>query len=157
MLVLKNRIVRGWSPEDSPYSPIPEEEKEGVRNRLIPFIASSTPQIRNQLIPILTKILHFDFPTKWPNFLDVTLQLLNTNEANSVFTGLLCLLTVCKVYRFKSTETRKDFDKVVALSFPQLLSIGTKLVEETSNDAGEMLKMVMKSYKQATYVSPQSS
>lgn len=154
MVYLKNRVNRGWSPEDATHQPIPEGEKGGFRERLIPIIAASQPQIRNQLIPILQKILHFDFPAKWPNFLDLTLQLLNTNEASSVFTGLHCLLAICRVYRFKSVEHRKDFDKIVAVSFPQLLAIGTGLVDETSNEAGEMLRVVMKAYKHATYVWP---
>lgn len=153
MVYLKNRVVRGWSPEDATHQPIPEEEKAGFRDRLIPVIASSPPQIRNQLIPILQKVLHFDFPAKWPNFLDITMRLVGTNEASSVFTGLQCMLAVCKVYRFKSVENRRDFDEIVAVSFPQLLEIGTKLVGETSNEAGEMLRLVMKSYKHATYVS----
>lgn len=85
--------------------------------------------------------------------MDITLQLLNTNDANSVFAGLQCLLAICRVYRFKAGEDRGDFDKIVEVSFPQLLGIGSKLVDETSLEAGEMLRTVMKAYKHAIYVS----
>ncbi len=155
VVYLKNRVTRGWSPgEEYPlHKPIPEDEKHAFRNRLLPILASSQPQIRSQLIPILQKILHYDFPDKWPDFMDITLQLLNTNDANSVFAGLQCLLAICRVYRFKAGEDRGDFDKIVQVSFPQLMSIGSRLVDETSLEAGEMLRTVMKAYKHAIYVS----
>ncbi|KAI9861983.1 MAG: hypothetical protein M1813_005054 [Trichoglossum hirsutum] len=153
VVYLKNRVSRGWSPGDEfpTHKPISEEEKPGFRNRILPILAASPPQIRQQLVPLLQKILHYDFPEKWPNFMDITLQLLNTNDANSVFAGLHCLLAICRVYRFKAGENRSDFDKIIEASFPQLLNIGGNLVNETSNEAGEMLKVVMKAYKHAIY------
>lgn len=152
---LKNRVTRAWQPgEEYPnQTPIREEEKAGFRNRLLPVLASAQPQIRQQLIPALHRILQYDFPEKWPDFMDITMRLLSTNDAPSVFAGLQCLLAICRVYRFKATESRGDFDKIVALSFPRLLTIGEGLVNETSNDAGEMLRIVIKSFKHATFVS----
>lgn len=154
---LKNRISRGWpSPDDSPIQnvkSIPEEEKPNIRNRLVPILANAPPPIRAQLIPTLYKILSHDFPAKWPEFLDITLQLLNGNDANSVFAGVQCMLSICKVYRFKAGDSKHEFDKVVALSFPLLLNIGNRLVGEDSIEAGEMLRAVLKTYKHAIYVS----
>jgi hypothetical protein len=150
-------VSKGWSPaeEFSTASPIPENEKESFRNRLVPILAASQVPVRSQLIPTLQKILGFDFPQKWPNFLDITVQLLNAGDASSVFAGVQCLLAICKIYRFKSGEDRADFDKIVALSFPQLLNIGNSLVNETSMEAGEMLHTVLKVYKNAIYVRAQ--
>jgi importin-7 len=84
--------------------------------------------------------------------MDITLQLLNTNDAASIFAGLQCLLAICRVYRFKSGENRADFEKIVEATFPRLLVIGTGLVNETSDDAGEMLHIALKAYKHATFV-----
>lgn len=136
---------------------MPEQEKASIRNRLVPIIAASTPQIRAQLIATLQKILHYDFPEQWPDFLNITVSLLNAQDAGSVFAGLQCLLAICRVYRFKMGETRGDFDKIVEMTFPQLLSIGNNLVNETSLEAGEMLRTVLKAYKHAIYVSNKSS
>lgn len=116
-------------------------------------MASAPPQVRSQLIPTVQKILSHDFPAKWPEFLDITIQLLQTNDANSVFAGVQCLLTICRVYRFKATEVRGDFDKVVGVTFPLILNIGNGLVNETSIEAGEMLRALLKTYKHAIYVS----
>ena len=154
VVYLKNKVLRSWAPEEnSRHKPIPEEGRLPFRNRLIPFLASSPPPIRSQLLPILSKILQYDFPEKWPDFMDITIQLLNTNDANSVFAGLQCLLAICRVYRFKPAEKRPEFDKIVEISFPQLLNIGTRLLAEESLEAGEMLRVVVKSYKHAIYVS----
>jgi hypothetical protein len=148
-------VSKGWSPAEdfSTATPIPEEEKDSFRNRLVPVLATAPPLVRAQLIPALQKILANDFPQKWPNFLDITLQLLNGQDAQSVFAGVQCLLAICKIYRFKSGETRSEFDKIVALSFPQLLNIGNSLVNDTSIEAGEMLRTLLKVYKHAIYVS----
>lgn len=120
---------------------------------MLPVLAASPAQIRQQLVPILQKILHYDFPEKWPTFINITVELLNTNDASSVFAGLQCLLAICRVFRFKSGENRSDFDKIVEATFPRLLIIGQGLVNEMSEDAGEMLHIVLKAYKHATFVS----
>ncbi|KAJ5711431.1 hypothetical protein N7488_005587 [Penicillium malachiteum] len=150
---LKNRISRGWAPiEENPQRPsIPEAEKPSFRERLIPALASTPPNVRAQLVPLLQKILQNDFPEQWPGFLDLTLQLLGTNDANTVYAGLQCLLAICRVYRFKAGEKREEFDKIVEHSFPQLLSIGQKLVDEESLEAAEMLRIIVKAYKHAIY------
>lgn len=153
VVYLKNRVSKGWSPaeEFSQAKPIPEDEKHSFRRRLVPILVASPPQVRVQLIPTLQKILAYDFPQRWPDFLDITIQLLNAGDIASVFAGVQCLLALCKIYRFKSGENRADFDKIVALSFPQLLNIGNSLANETSLEAGEILRTVLKVYKHAIY------
>jgi importin-7 len=84
--------------------------------------------------------------------MDITIQLLNTNEASSIFAGLQCLLAICRVFRFKSGENRAGFNKIVEATFPRLLVIGTSLLNETSDEAGEMLHLCLKAYKHATFV-----
>lgn len=79
------------------------------------------------------------------------MQLLNTNDANSVYAGLQSVLAICRSYRFKAGENRDAFDSIVQASFPHVLSIGNKLVEETSVEAAELLRIIIKSYKHAIY------
>lgn len=159
VVYLKNRVTRGWAPpeENAFHKSIPDPEKAPFRGRLLPILASAQPQVRAQLIPILQTILQHDFPKKWPDFMDITLQLMNTNDANSVFSGLQCLLSVCRTYRFKAGEERADLDKIVTVAFPSLLTLGSKLVDETSLEAGEMLRIVIKCYKHTIYVGSASS
>lgn len=154
VVYLKNRVTRAWNPTDEfPQSKrITSQEKDNFRQRLIPLLAHSPPNVRAQLVPILQTILHADFPEKWPDIFQLTVRLLGEQDAASVFAGLQCILGICRVYRFKSGDTRVDFENgVVANAFPQLLLLGNKLVDETSLEAGEMLRAVMKAFKHAVY------
>ena len=62
------------------------------------------------------------------------------------------MLTLCRVYRFKGQENQGNFNQVVQASFPQTLGIGTRLVNEDSPEAWEMLHIILKAYKHAIYV-----
>lgn len=157
VIYLKNRVNRAWERTEffPNETPILEDEKARFRERLLPILANSHNLVRHQLVPILQRILHFDFPERWPTFMDYTLQLLNTNDARSVLAGLQCLLAVCRAYRFKASDTdsRAHFDKIIEASFPRLLAICNELVTQESDEAGEMLHIALKSYKHATWVS----
>ena len=156
VIYLKNRVNRTWQRQE--HYPqevvIPEDAKARFKDRLLPILAASPTLVRQQLVPILQRILHFDFPERWPTFMDYTVQLLNTNDAPSVQAGLQCLLAICRAYRFKAAdgESRAQFDKIIEANFPRLLVICNELVNQDSDEAGEMLHIALKSYKHATWV-----
>ncbi|KAK1758370.1 nonsense-mediated mRNA decay protein 5 [Echria macrotheca] len=156
VIYLKNRVNRAWVVQDHVpvESVIPEDAKVRFRDRLLPVLASSQARVRHQLVPILGRILHFDFPDRWPSFLDYTIQLLNTNAPLSVLAGLQCLLSICRTYRYKShdTDSRAHIDKIIEASFPRLLLICNELVNQESEEAGEMLHIALKTYKHATWL-----
>lgn len=156
VIYLKNRITRGWQKQDQYPNEVllSEEEKARFRDRLLPVLGQCHGLVRQQLLPILQRILHYDFPDNWPTFLGFTIQLLNTNEPNSVLAGLQCLLAICRAYRFKASEgdNRAHFDKIIETSFPRLLIICNELVNQESEEAGEMLHFALKAYKHATWV-----
>ena len=62
------------------------------------------------------------------------------------------MMAICRTYRFKAGETKEEFNTIVQVTFNSLLSIGQRLVGETSIEAGEMLRLVVKTYKHAIYV-----
>ncbi|RYP17478.1 hypothetical protein DL767_010017 [Monosporascus sp. MG133] len=160
VIYLKNRTSRGWAKTDHyPDEPlINEEEKQRFRDRILPILASSHGAARPQILQMIQRILHFDFPGKWPNFMDVTLRLLHANDPPSVLAGLQCLLVTCRAFRFKGTQDtgRAEFDKVVEASFPRMLQICNELVNQESDEAGEMLHIALKAYKHATWLELQS-
>ncbi|KAI1819315.1 importin-beta domain-containing protein [Xylaria intraflava] len=156
VIYLKNRTNRGWSRSDHyPDDPlIAEDEKQRFRDRILPILAGSRGRVRQQLLQLIQRILHFDFPDKWPTFVDVTLQLLHANDPSSVLAGLQCLLVTCRAYRFKGNQDagRLDFDKLVEASFPRLQQVCNELVNQESDEAGEMLHIALKAYKHATWL-----
>ncbi|KAH7309082.1 armadillo-type protein [Stachybotrys elegans] len=156
VIYVKNRVNRAWIPAEDGSQDfiIAEDEKSRVRDRIVPLLASSDGLVRQQLIPVLQRILQFDFPAKWPRFMDFTMDLLNTNDAGSVLAGLQCLLAICRAFRFKGADSadRQHFDKIVEGSFPRLLAICNELVNQESDEAGEMLHLALKAYKHATWL-----
>ncbi|KAI1811944.1 importin-beta domain-containing protein [Poronia punctata] len=156
VIYLKNRTNRGWSRSDHyPDDPlIGEDEKHRFRDRILPILANSRGPVRQQLLQLIQRILHFDFPGKWPSFMDITLQLLHANDPPSVLAGLQCLLATCRAYRFKGAQDtgRDEIDKIIEASFPRLQQVCNELVNQESDEAGEMLHIALKAYKHATWL-----
>lgn len=152
-IYLKNRISKGWAPLSTTDAKIDNDEKPVFRDRLVPALVQSSPSSRQVLVKILNIIVSRDFPKQWPNLLEVTLNLFQTNNVDSIRVGLTCLLEISKCYRWTTGEDRKGLDHVIETSFAGVLEIGNSLVNETSLAAGEMLRDVLKIYKCATYVS----
>ncbi|KAF3939642.1 Importin-7 [Dactylella cylindrospora] len=153
VLYVKNKVLRSWETiPDSKAYPIPEDEKPTFRERLIPTLTRANNKIRQQMLPMMGKILHYDFPEKWPSYMPSTVELLQQNDANAVFSGLQCLLAICRVYRLKSAaDKREELEGVIQVTFPLILRIGGSLVERDDNESGEMLRLIFKTYKHAIY------
>ncbi|KAF4512653.1 hypothetical protein G6O67_000006 [Ophiocordyceps sinensis] len=156
VIYIKNRVNRAWYLSDSFSNEtlIPEDEKARIRDMLVPILASSEGPVQQQLVPVLQRILQSDFPARWPRFIDFTMELLNTNSPSSAHAGLQCLLALCRAFRYKSTENqdRLHFDSIVETSFPRLMAICNELVNQESDEAGEMLHLALKAYKHATWL-----
>ncbi|KAI1755788.1 importin-beta domain-containing protein [Xylaria castorea] len=156
VIYLKNRTNRGWSRSDHypDETLIAEDEKQRFRDRILPILAASRGPVRQQLLQLIQRILHYDFPGKWPSFMNVTLQLLHANDPPSVLAGLQCLLVTCRAYRFKGNQDneRGEFDKIIEASFPRLQQVCNELVNQESDEAGEMLHIALKAYKHATWL-----
>ncbi|KLU90519.1 hypothetical protein MAPG_10372 [Magnaporthiopsis poae ATCC 64411] len=156
VIYLKNRVNRAWSPEQNITNEptIPEDEKTRFKERLLPLLAASQGTIRQNLVPVLQRILHWDYPEKWPAFMNYTAELLGTNDKDRVLAGLQCLLAICRAYRFKPNdiENKTRLRDIVEASFPRLLDICRELVVQESDDAGEMLHIALKAYKHATFL-----
>lgn len=156
VIYIKNRVNRAWYAPDqqTTEATIAEDEKARFRDRVLPLLGASEPLVRQQLIPVLQRILQADFPSRWPRFMDFTTELLNTNDPGSVLAGLQCLLAICRAFRYKAVESqdRVHFDKIIEICFPRTLAICNELVNQESDEAGEMLHLALKAYKHATWV-----
>ncbi|KAK9472166.1 armadillo-type protein [Dipodascopsis tothii] len=145
---LKNKVIRNWEYEEfNKSAAIAEEEKPAFRERLIPAIINCPAQLKPHMVAILNKVITYDYPEKWPTFLDHTAQLLQSQDIEYVHAGLACLNEITKAYRWKSREARSALDRPIEVAFPLALQVGNSLLNENSPKAGEMMHLIMKCYR----------
>jgi importin-7 len=152
---MKNRVGKAWSQSNAEsYNTgmIPETDKMTFRPYLIQALAIASPALRAQFTSVLHKILACDYPDQWPEFHDLTLNLLHSNQISEVYAGLSMLLELTKIYRWKSGDGRAGLESVVTNIFPVALQIANRLLLESSSEAGTMLVLVLKAYKSAIAV-----
>lgn len=151
-IYLKNKVIRYWKPYDPNIQyKLDPEEKQTFRSRLIPAISKAPTHVRPTLVHALGAIVGKDFPDDWPDLVDITLKLFQSDSVEDVSTGASCLLEISRHYRYTTNETRKNLDKVIDTAFPGVLNIANSLVNETSQQAGSLLRDIIKTYKMATY------
>ncbi|ORY80013.1 importin-7 [Protomyces lactucae-debilis] len=148
---LKNLISRRWALEDLSAC-LPEVEKASFRDRIVPALVSAPVSIRPQLASVLSQILSADFPEQWPDFLGKCCSLLQDGDVQRVYTGLLCLLELTKVYRWRSLGRRASLDTIIQATFPILLQISNGLIDEESMLAGDMMRLILKTYKSVVWL-----
>lgn len=150
---LKNKVIKNWELKEYTSSAISEEEKPAFRDRLIPAIISAPPQTQQHLIQILNRVITYDYPAKWPTFLEHMMQLLHSQNVQHIHTGLICLSEVTDAYRWRNHEARQQLEPVLDGAFSRAVQIGTNIINENSAIAGDMIRLIMKSYRSAIYVS----
>jgi importin-7 len=152
---MKNRVHKGWSKataESYQTNPILETDKMTFRPQLIQVLTVASPATRVQFTSMLSKIIRSDYPNDWPEFTDLTLNLLHSNQISEVYSGLTMLNELTKLYRWKSGDNRIGLDAVIINVFPVALQIAGKLLAESTVVAGAMLVHILKSYKAAIAV-----
>jgi hypothetical protein len=116
---LKNRISRSWSTPDrengststttpstssiSPTNiiPIADADKATIKQNIL-HVLVETPQqnVKVQLKTCLGTIIAEDFPERWEQLMQQTLQCLQSGHENQIEGGLLALIEILKIYRW---------------------------------------------------------
>jgi len=152
---MKNRVSKAWfkdTAESYNTNPISDTDKSLFRPQLIQALVVASPAIRVQYTSILNKIIATDYPNNWPEFYDLTLNLLQSGRIGEVYAGLTMLLELTKVYRWKTADHRAGLDSVVTNIFPVALQIAEKLLLDPNVAAATMLVLILKAYKSAIAV-----
>ncbi|EPX70956.1 karyopherin [Schizosaccharomyces octosporus yFS286] len=149
VIYLKNRIARSWATIDDAPSPldIPAEQKALFRQNLLPILLQSPIFTRSHLMAILNIILSTDFPDQWPGFSEFTVNLVQSNDQCEVYAGLICLHELAKVYRWRLDDRQRDIGPLISAIFPIILQIAHNLINMEDNDSGEMLRLILKTFK----------
>ncbi|KAJ2454378.1 Nonsense-mediated mRNA decay protein 5, partial [Coemansia sp. RSA 2424] len=145
-IYFKNRIRRSWS--GSPraleqHAPISDAERSVVKDNILIAINSSPQAIKLQLTECLGIALKYDFPEQWPQFLVQVKEYLHAPDAQKVYTGLLALLEVVRIYRY-TTSKRDHIDNIAQELLPQLQKIADDAV---SSDDDLAMRLTWISFK----------
>lgn len=157
-IFFKNRVNHYWVvPELKSATPryIQDAEKASIKAKLIEVLSKTykNAQLRVQLSTAISNILNAE---KWEELVTVTSGLLNdTSNVDHVYTGLICLFEYTKNYRYAGLDTANFkniiLDEVTETMFPTLEALTVNLLNDDSATADEMLYLIMKIFKYATY------
>ncbi|CAD6891703.1 unnamed protein product [Tilletia laevis] len=160
-IYLKNRIVGSWDPElrarrvNPPASAgpipgaIPDSDRQTIRSGILPALMHAPPVIRSQISPALRSIIVCDYPAQWPDLLQTVMQMLSTEDPQTLFAGLTALLEAIRAFRWKSAHA-STMEDIVSQAFPSILATGQRLLQTpnaTSPEAGALLYLMLKCYK----------
>ncbi|KAI3404382.2 hypothetical protein KGF56_002779 [Candida oxycetoniae] len=161
-IFFKNRISNYWVlseyTKQSSACFISENEKATIKEKLVTTLIKThnISQVKSSLTTALSSILSYD---KWDNIIPLITRLLTSQDKDQIFTGLIVLYELVKSYRWTGTEA-KNFvnpvmEDVTQQVFPLIESMANTLVEsDSSNSASdEMLYLIVKTFKNATYSS----
>ncbi|KAK7273145.1 hypothetical protein RIF29_14191 [Crotalaria pallida] len=148
----KNFIAKKWSPlESDGQQKISHSDKDMVRDHILVFVTQVPPLLRVQLGECLKTIIHSDYPEQWSHLLDwVKLNL----QDQQVYGALFVLRILSRKYEFKSDEERTPVYRIVEETFPNVLSIFSKLVQivNPSLEVADLIKLICKIFWSSIYL-----
>ncbi|KAK3005637.1 hypothetical protein RJ639_017008 [Escallonia herrerae] len=148
----KNFIAKNWSPNDpDEQSKVLPSDKDLVRQNILVFVTQVPPLLRVQLGECLKTIIHADYPEQWPSLLHWVKHNLQDQQ---VYGALFVLRILSRKYEFKSDEERTPVYMIVEETFPQLLSIFSRLVQiaNPSIEVADLIKLICKIFWSSIYL-----
>ena len=156
-------LLNIWGSEKQ--NKIDNDEKPGIRDRIVPVLIESDYNTKQQLIPVLRVLISYDFPNNWKDLLETTGALLQQSyrlghpkdeDFSQLYTGLLCFSEISRKFRWVSNSDReRELDAIIVQVFPHLLNIGNSIIanccENMTELTAEILKLILKVYKFVTY------
>ncbi|CAG8536645.1 10869_t:CDS:10 [Diversispora eburnea] len=129
-----------------------QANKEAFKRNIFHVLVTVPNVVRVQLLDSLGKVLSYDYPDKWQDFMSQVHDFLTNNNPNNVYIGLFALQQVIKVFqwRTKNRSNNEHIAEIIEKTFPIVLRISQGLINEISLDAAEMLRILIKIYSTAT-------
>lgn len=146
VIYLKNTISRGWD-ESSPTNTgltMEANDKEVVRNFILPAIVASPQPIRVQLCAAIGIILRADFPERWPDIVDRINKLLQSVDGPSWLGSLLVLRQLVKIYEYRRAKEKKVLTDALTPVMPLLLQHFGSLMVDASQESCLLQGLIMK-------------
>ncbi|OLY83463.1 putative importin [Smittium mucronatum] len=148
-IYFKNSIRKNWksrSEESSSQISISDQDQIFIKQEILPIMVKAAPNIQSQLQSCLATILSHDFPDNWIEFGPKIYELLNSNDIGSTKIGLIGLLELTQLYRFKPSKNRKPLYEVVSTLFPISLKIIESIIDSDDQNMQLMVKTGIKAF-----------
>ncbi|KAG2225799.1 hypothetical protein INT45_007043 [Circinella minor] len=145
-IYFKNRMNKAWDRSNDAATPINEDDRNMVKQSILQALLRAPSAVQVQLSTCLNTILSNDFPDQWPDFVNEIQNFLSSTDVKMVYTALLALRELVKVYQWRSMERREPLQQIIKVTFPAILTISDNLVQQESLEAAEMLKLALKIY-----------
>ncbi|KAI5959429.1 NMD5 [Candida pseudojiufengensis] len=156
----KNRITRFWKSKDEQTHPkIGQDEKNIIKDRILPTILVVDYNIKQQLIPVLRLLIAIEFD-KWDSLLDQIGQLLSQsqNSEQNLYTAMLCFNEITRKFKWSDNPSRETkLYPIINQAFPYILNIGKSIINDVTQGRditeiqAEIIKLILKCYKFVTY------
>ncbi|CAK9033724.1 unnamed protein product [Durusdinium trenchii] len=150
---LKNQL-RLWDAagDSGSYS---EEDKAPIRRELVESLAAAVGEkgVRVQLVECFRLVALYDFPDRWPGIVQRLLGGLCSEQRAQTMCSLLLFRQLFKLLETRSAERRGELQALAAQCMPTLLQLSpvlAKAASAKSQEAFEMLKLVLKCFYSAT-------
>jgi len=148
---LKQLVERHWSENPKRFT-ITAEDKQTVKDNLLEAIINSVDEakIAVNYEKILSKIADFEFPAKWPGFLEQVLGKLASGQSfNELYGALLIIKNLVGNYEFITDEDRKPLNEIVPLAFPLVEKCLASIVANPCEK--DNIKVILQSLKTFYY------
>ncbi|CAM9100747.1 unnamed protein product, partial [Ectocarpus fasciculatus] len=100
-VTFKNVIKRRWSPEeDSGLDPIPQSDREAIKNHLVALMCTTPPDVQRQLAEAISLVAKADFPQQWTSLLPQLVEKLQENNLHVTNGVLLTANSIFKRFRY---------------------------------------------------------
>ncbi|KAJ3040539.1 hypothetical protein HK097_002523, partial [Rhizophlyctis rosea] len=152
-IYFKNRVIHGWdSPENPKKIPISQQDKAFVMQHILQAMCPLPHTVRIQLTASLITILQMEFREgRWPQFLPEVLRMVQSQDHQTVYSGLAAFQEIAKLYQYK--DNRDQINEIMAQFLPHLHAVVTKLIPLNDMEAGAMVKIIFKSYHKGIQMS----
>eukprot|EP01103_Thecamoeba_quadrilineata_P012676 TRINITY_DN331_c0_g1_i4.p1 TRINITY_DN331_c0_g1~~TRINITY_DN331_c0_g1_i4.p1 ORF type:complete len:953 (-),score=187.82 TRINITY_DN331_c0_g1_i4:31-2889(-) len=120
-VLLKKYVKEHWksfgkdfvSPEVNP------QEKDEIKNRLLPLLADNHSKIRTTVAMVISNIAYWEWPEEWPSFLNSMIGAIRSSNTNLV----LGAIKVLEVFATPENFTEETVSLLVQTLFPHLQEI----------------------------------
>eukprot|EP00011_Vannellida_sp_DIVA3-517-6-12_P000288 CAMPEP_0114624856 /NCGR_PEP_ID=MMETSP0168-20121206/10976_1 /TAXON_ID=95228 ORGANISM="Vannella sp., Strain DIVA3 517/6/12" /NCGR_SAMPLE_ID=MMETSP0168 /ASSEMBLY_ACC=CAM_ASM_000044 /LENGTH=1044 /DNA_ID=CAMNT_0001836131 /DNA_START=81 /DNA_END=3215 /DNA_ORIENTATION=+ len=159
---MKNALIDMWAPKRydrdadkyiAMASKISAEERDVIRSNLVNAMIAAPPRIRLLFGVMMKVIVDADFPEQFPALMPHVVQLLNTQDYNSIYTALYVLHILAKKYEYKEMgKGREPLLAIVAETFPRLIELFNGLVLNDSLESATAMTMICKTFFTVTHL-----